>query len=41
MCEVRHQDSLTVGAMFIDGQGPQLLKAISAKSKRPLASAKS
>ena len=41
MCEVRHQDSLTVGAMFTDGQGPQIIKAIFGASKRRMASAKS
>lgn len=33
MCEVRHQDSLTVGAMFTDGQGPKIIKAIFGKMK--------
>lgn len=34
MCETRHQDTTTVGAMFTDGQGPEILKAIFGKPKR-------
>ena len=34
-CEVRHQKDSTVGAMFVDGHGPKIIREMMSEDARP------